>query len=141
MDYWLQVEFQAPPGLYVRALPVFSQPSEIHKPVVRCPNHSSPSDRTNLNFPHPDHLVRVAGEDAIYQEDPKTCRLSVLFPVPALAPGAETVSRQVKFMCLGSDLGGICRRPVQLVFTLEDSAGTVLGRRVFHLRLCSCPRR
>ena len=141
MDYWLQVEFQAPAGLYIRALPVFSQPSEIHKPVVRCPNHSSPSDRTNLNFPHPDHLVRVAGEDAIYQEDPETSRLSVLFPVPALAPGAETVSRQVKFMCLGSDLGGICRRPVQLVFTLEDSAGTVLGRRVFHLRLCSCPRR
>ena len=141
MDHWLHVQFLAPPGLYIRALPVFSQPTDISKPVVRCPHHASPADRTNQNFNFPRHLVRVAGVDSVYHEDSDTGRLSVIFPVEAPAPGAELVNKQVKFMCLGSDMGGICRRSVKLVFTLEDGAGAVLGRQVFGLRLCSCPKR
>ena len=133
LDRWVMVEFTAPVGFFIRALPVFSLPSDISQPVKRCPGHAAPSDKTNKNFPYPDHLIRVEGEDPVYQEDPTSGRLSVLFPVQA--------SRLLKFMCLGSDLGGINRRPVKLVFTLEDGAGLVLGRQVFGLRLCSSPKR
>jgi len=141
LDHWIQLEFLAPPGFYIRALPVFTQPTDIRKPVKRCPSHASLTDRTNQNFRYPEHLIRVAGEDTSYQEDLTTGRLSVVFPVLAPAPGSDFTTRQIKFMCLSSDMGGICRRPVNMVLTLEDGAGVVFGRKVFDLRLCSCPKR
>ena len=51
------------------------------------------------------------------------------------------VSNMLKFMCLGSDVGGINRKPVSVIFTLEDGAGQVVGRRVVDVRICSCPKR
>ena len=133
LDRWVPVEFRAPAGFFIRALPVFSLPSDLRQPVKRCPSHAALSDKTNKNFAFPDHLIRVDGEEATYQEDSISGRLSVLFPV---------VERKLlKFMCLGSDLGGINRRPVKLVFTLEDAVGLVVGRQVFDLRLCSSPKR
>ena len=133
LDRWVPVEFRAPAGFFIRALPVFSLPSDLRQPVKRCPSHAALSDKTNKNFAFPDHLIRVDGEDPTYQEDSISGRLSVLFPV---------VERKLlKFMCLGSDLGGINRRPVKLVFTLEDAVGLVVGRQVFDLRLCSSPKR
>jgi hypothetical protein len=47
----------------------------------------------------------------------------------------------MKFMCLGSDVGGINRKPVKLIFTLELGIGNVIGRRTIDLRICSCPKR
>jgi len=47
----------------------------------------------------------------------------------------------IKFMCLGSDVGGINRKPVKLIFTLEKTLGNVIGRRTMELRICSCPKR
>ena len=133
LDRWVPVEFRAPAGFFIRALPVFSLPSDLRQPVKRCPSHAALSDKTNKNFAFPDHLIRVDGEDPTYQEDSISGRLSVLFPV---------VERKLlKFMCLGSDLGGINRRPVKLVFTLEDAVGLLVGRQVFDLRLCSSPKR
>ena len=44
-------------------------------------------------------------------------------------------------MCLGSDVGGINRRPLKVVFTLELGEGQVVGRRVVDVRICSCPKR
>merc|ERR1711988_1265173 len=44
-------------------------------------------------------------------------------------------------MCLGSDVGGINRRPLKVIFTLEHLTGKVVGRKVFDVRICSCPRR
>ena len=133
LDRWVPVEFRAPAGFFIRALPVFSLPSDLRQPVKRCPSHAALSDKTNKNFAFPDHLIRVDGEDPSYQEDSISGRLSVLFPV--------VERRLLKFMCLGSDLGGINRRPVKLVFTLEDAVGLVVGRQVFDLRLCSSPKR
>ena len=141
MDRWVLVEFTAPAGFFIRALPVFSLPSDIRRPVKRCPSHAALEDKTNKDFPFPDHLIRVEGEDAIYQEDSTSGRLSVVFPVLAQEAGSQLDSRLIKFMCLGSDPGGINRRPVKLVFTLEDGSGLVVGRQVVELRLCSNPKR
>ena len=145
MNKSVQVEFHVgpapPPGLSIRALPVFSDANYINEPVKRCPNHAVDTDPTNDNFSYKHHLIRVVGEDVSYLEDPNNHRLSVAFPVLAPAAGSEMISKQLKFMCLGSDVGGINRRPTKVVFTLEDNEGGVLGRKVFDVRLCSCPRR
>ena len=145
MDKWVQVEHHVgsspPAGLYIRALPIFSDANYITQPVKRCPNHAEPSDKTNENFLHHKHLIRVAGDDVIYHEDSTSGRLSVVFPVMVPAAGSEMICKQIKFMCLGSDVGGINRRPVKVVFTLETGDGQVVGRNVFDVRICSCPRR
>ena len=64
-----------------------------------------------------------------------------MFPVTAPHQGTSVVSNMIKFMCLGSDVGGINRKPVSVIFTLEDGAGQVVGRRVVDVRICSCPKR
>ena len=141
MDCWVLVEFRAPAGFYIRALPVYSLPNDLTRPVKRCPSHAALQDKTNKDFPFPDHLIRVEGEDPNYQEDFTSGRLSVIFPVLGMEAGSQLESRLLKFMCFGSDTGGINRRPVKLVFTLEDELGMVVGRQVVDLRLCSSPKR
>merc|ERR1712168_259385 len=49
-------------------------------------------------------------------------------------------TKLMKFMCLGSDVGGINRRPIKVVFTLELK-GKVVGRKAVDVRICSCPKR
>ena len=70
---------------------------------------------------------------SVYCEDTISGRLSLLLPLEAGA--------LIRFMCRGSDLGGPARRPVQLIFTLEDRVGRSLGRDRTEVRVCSCPRR
>jgi hypothetical protein len=148
MNKWVQTEFRvgpAPPAdLWVRALPVYAEASHIREPVHRCPNHASPQDPTNLApefSAHPTHLIRMDGDETLYCDDTNSGRLSVLFPVMAPHQGTEYTSKLVKFMCLGSDVGGINRRPLKVVFTLEMGVGHVVGRKVVEVRICSCPKR
>ena len=47
----------------------------------------------------------------------------------------------LQFMCLGSCPGGLARRPVSLVFSLETPGGQILGRQSLELRICTCPFR
>jgi len=56
------------------------------------------------------------------------------------AAGAEWVTNLFQFMCFSSCVGGLGRRPVQVVFTLERD-GQVLGRQSVELRICACPGR
>jgi len=43
-------------------------------------------------------------------------------------------------MCFSSCVGGLTRRPIQVVFTLEH-CGVVLGRQAVEMRICACPGR
>lgn len=54
--------------------------------------------------------------------------------------GAEWVTNLFQFMCFSSCVGGLSRRPVQLIFTLEHGS-RVLGRQSFEVRICACPGR
>ena len=58
MNKFVQIAFTAtqadgtcPEGLFVRALPIYAVPAHLSDPVKRCPNHASPSDSSNLDFP------------------------------------------------------------------------------------------
>ena len=131
-------------GLVVRVLPIYAQAGFYRSPVKRCPNHASAEDPTNRDpFWHDkrDHLIRVANDFTIYDEDQQTKRLSVMIPVKQPSPGSTSFSVPIKFMCLGSDTGGINRKPVKLIFTLELGQGNVIGRQCVEVRICSCPKR
>ena len=82
-------------------------------------------------------MARSDNPAAVYCEDVTSGRLSVVLPLAQCHQGNSLI----KFMCLGSDPGGPARRPLQLIFTLEDRAGNTLGRDTVHVRVCSCPKR
>ena len=91
-------------------------------------------------------MIRVNHDSAIYEADQTSQRLSVIVPVERPQPGAQTFDFSLKFMCLGSDVGGINRRPLKVIFTLEDHLSQngeviVLGRYTVDVRICSCPKR
>jgi len=146
MNRWVQVEFRvgasiSPGDLYIRALPIYCDASSVREAVKRCPNHASPSDQTNANFSHPLHLIRLDNDYSQYETDEVSGRLSVRFPVQQPHEGSDRTRELLKFMCLGSDVGGINRRPLKVIFSLETAGAQVLGRKVFDVRICSCPRR
>lgn len=47
-------------------------------------------------------------------------RLSVIVPLDTLQDGSEYTPVLLRFMCLGSCVGGINRRPIAVVLTLEN---------------------
>ena len=130
-------------GTVIRALPVYLETLHRGKPVGRCPVHSSPEDPSNA---HTDpailkHLVRTSELNTVYEENPRSGRLSTVVRTKEANPGCDYFTVSYQFMCLGSCMGGIGRRPICLVFTLESSSGEVLGRQVVELRICTCPLR
>ena len=62
MDTWVEVRFLTssppPPGMLVRALPVYVSSSDLTIPVVRCPHHAQEDDPSNNNFEFVRHLIR-----------------------------------------------------------------------------------
>lgn len=131
-------------GLVIRAVPLYAIPGFFTAPVKRCPNHAHVDDPSNKELMWKDkreHLIRVDNDFAIYEEDTESKRLSVMIPVQAPQAGSATFAVPIKFMCLGSDVGGINRKPVKVIFTLEHGIGNVIGRKSVDVRICSCPKR
>ncbi|XP_071520177.1 uncharacterized protein [Panulirus ornatus] len=124
----------------IRAVPVFSSPQFLRTNVTRCPNHAAPTDSTNHDFPYPEHVVRADHPEAHYVKN-VSGRLSVVVPLDKLQDGSGYTSILLRFMCLGSCVGGINRRPIAVIITLEDRRGMVYGRKVIDVRVCACPTR
>ncbi|KAK2165777.1 hypothetical protein LSH36_45g04026 [Paralvinella palmiformis] len=130
---------EVPPGAVIRALPVYMRPEHVQDAVRRCPNHAT-STENNEDHPAPSHLIRCDHKMAAYVVDPYNGRQSVIIPQEQAQAGSLWVTNLYQFMCFSSCVGGLNRRPMQVIFTLERD-GIVLGRHAVEVRICACPGR
>ncbi|XP_054880430.1 cellular tumor antigen p53 [Poeciliopsis prolifica] len=131
------VKEEPPADAIIRATAVYKKTEHVAEVVKRCPHHQSEDSSDNKS-----HLIRVEGSQlAQYFEDPFTKRQSVTVPYERPQLGSETTTILLSFMCNSSCMGGMNRRPILTILTLETTEGEVLGRRCFEVRVCACPGR
>ncbi|XP_045467866.1 cellular tumor antigen p53 [Harmonia axyridis] len=136
---------QSTEGLYVRVMPSFSSLQHSQELVFRCVQHEQPHLGLNKGVPPhvSQHIIRCSSnEKTFYLGDRKTNqRLSVLFPLSHPQTGTDAVREMFVFVCKSSCPTGMNRKPIEIIFTLENSNGDILGRRILNVRICSCPKR
>ncbi|KAM6960378.1 cellular tumor antigen p53 [Tautogolabrus adspersus] len=137
------VSREPPAGAMIRATAVYKKTEHVAEVVRRCPHHKNEDLKENPTAAeNSSHLIRVEGsERAQYFEDPHTKRQSVTVPYEAPQLGSEMSTVLLRFMCNSSCMGGMNRRPILTILTLETPEGHVLGRQCFEVRICACPGR
>ncbi|XP_020484796.1 cellular tumor antigen p53 [Labrus bergylta] len=137
------VSREPPAGAMIRATAVYKKTEHVAEVVRRCPHHQNEDRKDNPSAAeNSSHLIRVEGsERAQYFEDVNTKRQSVTVPYEAPQLGSEMSTVLLRFMCNSSCMGGMNRRPILTILTLETPEGHVLGRQCFEVRICACPGR
>ncbi|XP_032233774.2 cellular tumor antigen p53 isoform X1 [Nematostella vectensis] len=132
-----------PPGTFIRAIPIFKLP-EHAKDVVRCcPNHTL-LEQSNRDHPAMAHFIRSDNPRAEYERCAQSGRLSVKIPfhVTQGSISEEIIVHELFSFVCNNSCGGLNRRAIQIVFTLETGGGCeLLGRCSIETRVCACPGR
>lgn len=73
-----------------------------------------------LGFRHLEHVIRCDNESTTYHTDEISKRKSVVTLLSRPENGADSTRLSYRFVCKTSCLGGMQRRPIIVIFTLED---------------------
>ncbi|KAL3278261.1 hypothetical protein HHI36_013598 [Cryptolaemus montrouzieri] len=130
-------------GLFIRVMPSFSSLQHSQELVYRCVQHEQPQLNKNVPEHVRQHIIRCPSNgQAVYLGDrTSNKRLSIIFPLSYPQTGTDAVREMFVFVCKNSCPSGMNRKPIEIIFTLENSNGEILGRRILNVRICSCPKR
>ncbi|RZC32269.1 P53 domain containing protein, partial [Asbolus verrucosus] len=127
--------------LFVRVMPMFEEDRYFHELVHRCICHEQLQDPLNngsgerrigsfkfhfaavQGIPKlvAQHIIRCDNINARYFGDKNEGkRLSVVIPLSGPQAGTDSVKEFFQFVCKNSCVGGMNRRPIQVIFSLEN---------------------
>lgn len=73
-----------------------------------------------LGFTYLEHVIRCDNDSTTYHVDQYSKRKSVVTLLPRPEHGFDSTRLSYRFVCKTSCLGGMERRPIIVIFTLED---------------------
>lgn len=131
-------------SMFVRATLLFSDNSYSQQRVLRCVQHLHGSQEVEPQIV--DHVLRSDrpyGTEGVFytgSKDVENIWLSVLVMFNS-TDNIQSFNHAFRLECKNSCSTGINRRNTEIMFTLEDEFGTILGCQKIGVRVCSCPRR